>query len=212
MHDGERFGRLVAVRDESVVGRHLWRFRCDCGSEIVRLAALVRSPTRGLRSCGCAKRTRDGATRVPEFRIWTGMLRRCTHPHESGYKNYGGRGISVCERWLSFENFLADMGRRPSRKHSIDRINNDGHYEPGNCRWATQKVQANNQRRSIRLYHHGRRITVAQIADRLGLSRMAVMLRLRRGATVAQILRTPKRPDWKFRRAERLAAEKGPAC
>ena len=85
---------------------------------------------------------------VPHRRTWYHMIRRCTNPHDSGYKDYGGRGITVCERWAdSFENFLVDMGPKPTVAHSLDRIDNDGNYEPGNCRWATAKQQANNSRR-----------------------------------------------------------------
>jgi len=88
-----------------------------------------------------------GRAASPEYRTWDGMKERCRNPNHKAYANYGGRGISVCERWLDFESFLLDMGRRPSPTHSIDRINNDGNYEPGNCRWATRDEQNRNQRR-----------------------------------------------------------------
>lgn len=83
---------------------------------------------------------------TPEYRAWVGMLRRCTDSRDVGYKNYGGRGITVCERWENFDNFLNDMGRKPSARHTLDRKNNDGNYEPSNCRWATRKQQAGNKR------------------------------------------------------------------
>ncbi|WP_143565689.1 hypothetical protein [Sinorhizobium fredii] len=86
-----------------------------------------------------------GGTRLPEYRVWAGMHQRCNNPKSTRYAKYGGRGIMICERWNSFENFLADMGPRPTPDHSIDRRDNDGNYEPGNCRWATRSEQQQNK-------------------------------------------------------------------
>jgi hypothetical protein len=94
------------------------------------------------------RRTKHGRYRTPEYFAWDNMRQRCGNPKHPEYKNYGARGIKVCERWKLFINFFADMGERPSPELSLDRINNDGNYEPGNCRWATPKEQANNQRRT----------------------------------------------------------------
>lgn len=159
---GRRFGRwTVLARCEPPVGcaherRTFWRCLCDCGTTAVeRRDSLIRGASQ---SCGCLNReaasarcslrnTTHNGSLTPTYRIWHGMIRRCSDPSRVAFADYGGRGITVCDRWLSFENFLADMGERPEGM-SIDRINNDGHYEPGNCRWATATEQARNTRRS----------------------------------------------------------------
>jgi hypothetical protein len=157
---GQRFGRLLVLAFEKVdAARHAcWLCRCDCGEE---RSVSGNSLRRGNSfSCGCWNLARlalrnlthghaRGHSTSPEYRSWSGMIQRCRNPENPGWKNYGGRGIKVCERWRSFENFLADMGRKPSPLHSIDRFpNNDGNYEPGNCRWATRFEQRHNRRDS----------------------------------------------------------------
>src|SRR4051812_16633339 len=153
---GRRFGRLVAV---SIAGRAndrhaIWLCRCDCGATVNVPSGNL--STGNTASCGCfrkeklsALRTTHGLSRhrSPEYESWCAMLARVRATTGRRAIDYSGRGITVCERWLKFENFLADMGDRPPDR-SLDRINNDGNYEPSNCRWATASEQNANQRRS----------------------------------------------------------------
>jgi hypothetical protein len=148
---GRTFGRLTILEDAGRYHRQqLYRVRCQCGIEkIIRGYQLTAGKTV---SCGClrnertvARSTTHGLYGTPENRVWASMRDRCRNPNASGFRHYGGRGITVCERWNSFENFLADMGPRPQGS-SLDRIEVNGNYEPGNCRWATPAQQAINRR------------------------------------------------------------------
>lgn len=134
-----------------------------------------------------------GLTKSREYRIYCLMKGRCRNPNTPGYKNYGGRGIKVCDRWInSFENFLADIGNSPSNEYSLDRINNDGNYEPGNCRWATRKQQTNNKRGNSIIEHNGIKLTVAQWAEKLNMNPDLIYRRLYRGWTATQSLTEQK--------------------
>lgn len=123
-----------------------------------------------------------------EYRAWSGIKIRCYRPKSIGYKYWGGRGILVCDRWLhSYENFLADMGLAPSEKHTLDRINNDGNYEPGNCRWATRKEQIHNRRCSRKLSINGETKTLLQWALLYNVDYNKVWRRYMRGWTENRI-------------------------
>lgn len=198
---GQRFGRLVAVELRGRKnGKAAWLCRCDCGREIVTLGTMLRMGDS--RSCGCYAADRaarlhrtHGASKSPEYKTWRSMLGRCHRKTDPGWKNYGGRGISVCERWRrSFQSFLADMGPRPSPAHSIDRINNDRGYGPGNCRWATQLQQQNNRRSTRLAMFRGRRLSLSEIAREAGVPFQTLWRRVRRaGWEIERAISTPSR-------------------
>lgn len=187
-----RFHRLVALSFEREGKRTYWFCRCDCGGEI-------RIETNNLRradrkpSCGCQSREITSATNSthrmtgsPVYRSWASMKRRCYAPLDLGYENYGGRGITVCERWRhSFERFFEDMGHPPSRTHTLDRIDPNGNYEPDNCRWADKKTQARNTRRNVRYAFDGRQLTLPEISEITGVGEVTIRKRLQAGHPIA---------------------------
>lgn len=183
---GQRFTRLTVVerghRDER--SRLWWLVRCVCGPTLlVRDDKLKSGHTQ---SCGCL--TRDvkhghavGETRSPEHRCWTNMLSRCRNPRHRSFPDYGGRGIGVCERWLSFENFLADVGYRPSPGLSIERVNNERGYELGNVVWATRLDQQRNTRKTSLVTVADHTMSLSEACAAAGIIKATVYSRLRRG-------------------------------
>ena len=201
---GLRFGRLIVVsrgRNDKW-NQTTWHCRCDCGAEKSISGANLRKGNTA--SCGCYKiekiaalnRThgQSGAlTKTTEYRIWANMVNRCTNPNNPAFKHYGGRGIRVCRRWQKFENFLADMGPRGGdrKARTLDRVNNDGDYEPRNCRWRTMIQQGNNKRTSRLVEWRGRSQTVTQWARELGLASSLIYARLDRGMSPELAMNAP---------------------
>lgn len=177
----KKFDMITPIRRVPSEGRVKWLCKCDCGNELIASGENIRGGNTG--SCACRRgesRRRHGmANRTNnEYTIWTGMMQRCTNPKTTNYANYGGRGISVCEEWRSFDIFYRDMGTRPSLAHSLERRNNEAGYNKSNCYWATAKQQSRNMRRNVIIEFGGRSMCVAEAAERACLPYSAVYQRL----------------------------------
>ncbi len=197
---GKRFGRWSVLsfhhRDGNYA-RH-WLCACDCGT---RKVVAQYSLHGGLsKSCGClsvetniARSTTHGRYYTPEHSSWNNMLERCRNPKNAQWKDYGGRGITVCDPWRDFSAFLADVGERPSDAHSLDRIDVNGHYEPGNVRWTDRLTQNNNRRDNRRLTYKGQTHTVSEWARIVGLTTSSLSQRLHTlHWSVSRALSTPQ--------------------
>lgn len=211
---GQKFSRWTSLewvgRDK--YGKHLWHCSCECGGEkVVPERYLLDGQSK---SCGCVfteymqARNRQSAThrlsRTPLYKIWTGLKDRCHNPKSHTWKDYGGRGITVCERWdNSFEAFMEDMGQRPSPKHSIDRIDPNGNYEPSNCRWATSAEQARNRRNSTLVEVDGVKRTLGEVSVMLGGNRHLVRSRVCNGWSIEKAISTPLVPPGPVRWRDR---------
>lgn len=188
---GQSFNLLTAIcRLELHPLCKRWLCRCACGNFRVYKPHHLKLQ----QSCGCVKKSQIGnAARThgwssrSQYRAWLTMRSRCTNPKNADYKRYGGRGIKVCDRWQVFENFLADMGECPVGL-TLDRIETNGNYEPGNCRWATNHDQHRNKSSNVNLTFNGKTQCCADWANELGLSRNAISKRYRKGLPVEQIL------------------------
>lgn len=197
---GIRYGNLVALNPisrRSTSGEMIWNCKCDCGTYSEVLGGHLSSGHTV--SCGCfapiatsARTRKHGESRriTPEYRAWKHINNRCFNPNNKSYPNYGARGIKVCRRWRnSYEHFLEDMGRRPSPRLQIERVDNDGDYAPSNCIWGTRKEQANNKRNNVRISHAGVTKTIAQWADAIGVRDYIVRKRYKQcGWTMAEII------------------------
>lgn len=207
---GQKFHRLTVIatappyREPGGRERRRWLCKCDCGNTtVVHEQPLLKGTQK---ACGClrtektierSKKHGHAAKRnqSPTYRVWCHIIGRCTNPWHRQWRDYGGRGITVCDRWRdSFEAFLADMGERPSQAHSIDRYpDNNGGYRPGNCRWATMAQQSRNKRTNRLLrFPSGELVPLKDAAARVGLTRSALESRLKRGWTLEEALATPR--------------------
>lgn len=177
---GQRFGRLTVLQREGTDQKSqqkLWLCKCDCGNTVLRVGNTLKRGN--LSNCGClikdikrgnAYSLTHGKSKSGEYKSWSSMIQRCTNPKHASYKNYGARGVSVCEEWLgSFEQFFADMGSRPEG-HSIERIDSDKNYEPGNCKWSSRIEQQNNKRNNRLITVSGKEMTVAQFSKISGIN------------------------------------------
>lgn len=191
---GDGYGRLTVLSEGARRGEsRTWVCRCDCGTETIVWQCALR--TGNTKSCGCAhiERARSlhrthGLSKLPEYSIWIGMIQRCENPNADMYHLYGGRGIRVCREWRNdFARFFADMGPRPTKRHSIERNDSDKNYEPKNCRWATPAEQSRNTKKN-RLFQFpdGRTLCLTDAALERGLDPSRVRGRLRIGWSPAE--------------------------
>lgn len=205
---GDRYGRLTLVEPLPVInrsGQRVWSVACDCGN--VRQIPLSRARSGATRSCGCLVREMSAARfrthgqshKTATYRIWKHIRERCSNPRCRQWPYYGGRGVAVCGRWGRYENFLADMGEVPPGE-TIERIDNDGDYEPDNCRWASRKDQARNRRSNSRITLDGVTLCLAAWADRIGMPQKVIGERIRSGWTAERALTEPV-GDFHARRA-----------
>lgn len=202
---GQKFGDLTAVRRAgtrkkgvgNIVG--LWLCRCSCGQEIVAQTRMLRRGKK--KACGInghhsrARKGKGLASQHPaEYRTFRGMWKRCTGRDLKHIRNYRSRGITVCARWKKFAAFIEDLGSKPTPKHTIDRYpDNNGNYEPGNCRWATTKEQNKNMRRNVVVEYEGEKLLLIDLAAKLGLNGGVVYGRIKNGWTLADALSIPVR-------------------
>ncbi len=198
--DGQTFGRLTVLHEVEPTShlRRRWQCKCICGQDaVVHQSNLLSGHTQ---SCGClsaettSKRRRThGYSGTSIYQIWNGMRERCHNPNHEAWRYYGGKGITVCDRWTKFEYFLEDMGERPSVEHSIERRNNKGNYEPANCYWGTQEEQCSNRSSNVHITLNGVTMTAMRWARQLNINDSTLLWRIHRGWSDEKTLTTPVR-------------------
>lgn len=192
---GKVFGRLTVLRrsEMKVEGAVKWLCRCECGKEVLIRGASLRSGNTS--SCGCLlaeylDQMKDVVCSRKTRKVWSDMKNRCFNSKASNFKRYGGRGITVCDRWMDIGMFVADMGEAPDGMF-LDRKDNDGNYEPSNCRWATRTEQQNNTRSNILVEFSGERLTLKDWSRKTGLPYHVVKKRINKGWAVERALTLP---------------------
>jgi len=207
--DGLQFDNLTVLHRSGSRGRFAsWLCRCTCGAEVVVAGDnLRRGKTKSCTQNGhYFKKPDKSSSTAPtaqfpkEYNTWRMMHYSCENPNIHGYADYGARGITVCERWGDFKNFMMDMGRKPDPKFTIDRVNSDGNYEPANCRWVSKADQQRNKRNTLYVTYKGKRIAFCEIIKELSLSRPTVYSRLRSGWTLEAALATAHMPSGRPRK------------
>lgn len=200
---GKKFNRLTAVKlaylDKNNKNRAYWVFKCDCGNEKILSGALVKHGTQ--KSCGCLQKEavqksnkKHGEAGTKLYYVWTAMKQRCNNINNKEYKNYGGRGIKVCEEWeksngyITFRNWALQHGYK--NKLTLDRIDNDGDYTPDNCRWITARENCNNKSNNHILMYKGQKHTLSEWEDIVGLNQRILWKRLKRGWSIEKTLTT----------------------
>ena len=195
---GKRFGMLTAQHVHRIDGKVYWKCKCECGNE--RVIATGRLTTGSAYSCGCVRRKIDprikhGMANTRIYAIFKGMRARCTNENHPYYKNYGGRGIKVCDEWMAddgFEKYYKwSMENGYAEDLSIDRIDNDGNYEPSNCRWVDNKTQSNNTSTNRRFVFMGKEYTMAQISDMTNVPYRLISRRISRGWSIEDAINVP---------------------
>lgn len=195
----QSFGKLFIVRyyGKDKGGRSQWLCKCKCGKEVIVEGYNLRSGHS--KSCGCSKsestikaKTTHGASKTATYRTWRSIINRCENPNTQSFHLYGGRGIKICARWRSFSNFLLDMGEKPIGM-SIDRIDNDGDYEPSNCKWSTNKEQSSNTRRNHRITYMGETKILTQWIEDCNLSKSSFYYHLKKSNDSLQALLSTKK-------------------
>lgn len=192
---GQRFSRLLVLKDKTSIKHSAYMCLCVCDCGVTKEYSRSNVRLGKSKSCGCLAREKTsevsrthGMSKAAVYGVWNRMWSRCTNPTVDRFHRYGGRGIMVCERWAKFENFLADMGDLPSPEHSIGRIDNDGNYEPSNCRWETKAEQQNNTSRSVFIEWIGERKTVTEWAKVLGIPYSTLSQRISAGMPIEKAM------------------------